>query len=134
VTKSYNQLRKTRLQLYFLFSVVPLDSIILKRRNNNSLFLTFPSREHMSSFSLFSNCAGCCSMDKLLPEYFSSFLIQHYYQQRHVSWTSTFETEENLRSDNQLPDCWAPLHDAYKADNSTQNTYEVLPVPRANSP
>lgn len=73
-------------------------------------------------------------MDKLLPEYFSSFLIQHYYQQRHISWTPTFEVEENLRKDKQLPSCWIPLHDAYVAENATQIAFEVLPVPRANSP
>lgn len=88
----------------------------------------------MSSFSLFANFPGCCSMTKLLPEHFSSFLIQHYYQQRHVSWNSVFLVEENLRLSDNLPDCWMPLHDAYIAENATESALQILPVPGANSP
>ena len=71
----------------------------------------------MSSFSVFDHKPHHCSMTKLLPaERFMAFMILHYYQQRHVSWTPTFFADENLhagyhyaaspRQTLTIPSCW----------------------------
>jgi len=45
-----------------------------------------PSREYMSSFSLFNTKKYHCSLMKILPgPRLTTFVIHHFYQQRHVS-------------------------------------------------
>lgn len=53
----------------------------------------------MSSFSVFDSGGGRCGLAKLIPaERFMTFAVNHYYQQRHVSWTPVFFADENLRA------------------------------------
>ena len=49
------------------------------------------NREFMSSFGIYEHKPHHCAMTKLIPaSRLSTFTIQHYYQQRHVAWTSVF--------------------------------------------
>lgn len=75
----------------------------------------------MSSFSIFDHKPYHCGMTKLLPaERLYTFSIQHYYQQRHVSWTSVFLADENIRAGYnyrapprqqpmEMPSCWSVI-------------------------
>jgi hypothetical protein len=75
----------------------------------------------MSSFSIFDHKPYHCGMTKLLPaERLYTFSILHYYQQRHVSWTSVFLADENIRAGynyrapprqqpQDMPSCWATI-------------------------
>ena len=75
----------------------------------------------MSSFSLYDQKRYHCGMHKIIPgERLHSFMILHYFQQRHVSWTPVFFGVENViagfdyshgeRNMNvepgSVPDCW----------------------------
>lgn len=75
------------------------------------------SREHMSSFFLYSSP---CNMNKLIPAAtLTSFMILHFYQQRHISWTPVFSGFENIVAGREysaggdggeMPkECWGPL-------------------------
>ena len=75
-----------------------------------------PSREFMSSFSVWEHC----HMHKVLPaERMLQFVVQHFYQQRHVSWYPTFTSEENIRAGFHyyaipkvivnMPECWSSI-------------------------
>jgi hypothetical protein len=65
----------------------------------------------MSSFSLFD----VCKLRKLLPgSRLFTFLVQHYYQQRHVSWQGVFATDEGVQRATNAPVCWAPLMAEYQ--------------------
>ena len=45
----------------------------------------------MSSFGIYDHKPHHCSMSKLIPgDKLTVFMIQHYYQQRHVSWVPVF--------------------------------------------
>ena len=56
-------------------------------------------REYMSSLSLFERKRYHCAMQKIIPgEHINSFMIQHYFQARHISWTSVFHGIENLQA------------------------------------
>lgn len=79
-----------------------------------------PSREYMSSFSLYDKKYYHCGLNKIIPgEHFSTFTVWHYYQQRHVSWISAFHAENNLmagfhfssnpRVRNDIPSCWTQI-------------------------
>jgi hypothetical protein len=84
-----------------------------------------PSREFMSSFSLFDG--PYCNLAKILPPTgVTKFGILHYYQQRHVSWDPFFLADWNTRagynaiasprqdSFEMAPDCWKPLIEQYR--------------------
>jgi hypothetical protein len=79
-------------------------------------------REYMSSFSIFDHKPYHCGMTKLLPaERLYTFGILHYYQQRHISWTSVFLADENIRAGYnyrniprsgdpmEMPSCWKAI-------------------------
>ena len=79
---------------------------------------TSPSREYMSSFSIFDGGAGHCDYRKILPaERFQSFLVHHVYHTKFVSWFTAGLTDDKTRtgreylSDNQNTNhgCWAPI-------------------------
>ena len=90
-------------------------------------------REHMSSFSLYNIGSHCCGMNKILPaDHFSSFLIQHYYQQRHVSWIPTYSTDYELHQNAREINCWNGIKAATlkAASNSPPFTnYSVISIP-----
>lgn len=58
-------------------------------------------------------------MLKLIPgERFYSFFVQHYFQQKHVSWTPVFFSDENIRAGinyqavsktMNMPPCWEQI-------------------------
>lgn len=92
-----------------------------------------PSREYMSSFSLFDMKNYHCGMVKLIPaERLSSFVVLHYYQQRHVSWIPVFGAVDNLNAGfhfasdpkikENVPDCWK---DIVKRGKINQNITEI---------
>ena len=96
--------------------ILTQEQILYLQERCNFLNHSTPSREHMSSFSLFSR-GGWCGLHKVLPgERFTTFTIQHYYQQRHVSWTPVFFADENIkagyhysaspRQKREFPSCW----------------------------
>lgn len=75
----------------------------------------------MSSFSLYDHKRYHCGMHKLIPgERLNSFMILHYFQQRHVSWTPVFFGVENViagfeyssgardvtAEPSNVPECW----------------------------
>ena len=73
------------------------------------------SREHMSSFYLFGQP---CNMVKLIPgNRLTSFMILHYYQQKHTFWTPVFTGYEYIitgknyagGSPVKYPSCWNEL-------------------------
>ncbi len=77
-----------------------------------------PSREYMSSFSLFDTGPGHCGFKKLIPpERFQSFLIHHTYHQKMVGWFTTAITNDKTRTGRhyQMPfnhtdnECWNPI-------------------------
>jgi hypothetical protein len=87
------------------------------------------SREFMSSFSIFGNPNhGACGMQKIIPgERFSTFLVHHYYQQRHVSWTPTFTTDDDIhagyhKKEQEVPFCWRPIVNASITEQSLPPT------------
>lgn len=79
-----------------------------------------PSREYMSSFSVFDHKQGHCALNKIIPgDRFMSFSVLHYYKSKHPSWTPVFASDENLRAgyhytqrgniQHSVPDCWDQL-------------------------
>ena len=87
------------------------------------------SREHMSSFSIYGAPKhGACNMHKVLPgERFSQFMIHHYYQQRHVSWTPVFTTDDDIHAgyhvkEQDVPECWRPIVRASVAEQARPPT------------
>ena len=113
--------------LYFYRS---LENIYSSHR----VVMTFNSlREHMSSFSIYSSGSHCCGMNKILPaDHFSSFLIQHYYQQRHVSWTPTYSTDYELHQNAREINCWNGIKAATLKDSSNSPpflNYSVIAIP-----
>lgn len=86
----------------------------------------------MSSFSVFDHKKYHCGLNKLLPpERLETFAVQHYYHQRHVSWKSLFQADENIRAGYdaystpryavQIPDCWKGIVDKYAAEQQTHD-------------
>ena len=86
-----------------------------------------PSREYMSSFSIFGKQAAC-NMHKILPgERFSNYQVWHYYQQRHVSWTPVFTVDDDIhagyhRKEQDQPECWRPLVNRSQIEQSIPST------------
>lgn len=89
------------------------EQVLLLQEKCQFLNQSSPSREFMSSFSVWDHC----HLRKLLPgNRLLQFTIQHYYQQRHVSWYPTFLGDENIRAGfhyysipkviQNLPPCW----------------------------
>lgn len=71
----------------------------------------------MSSLSLFERRNYHCGLQKILPAHgLTTFSIYHYYQQRHVSWTSVYAADKNIRAgyhfastprvEEEIPSCW----------------------------
>ena len=88
-----------------------------------------PSREYMSSFSLFDHKQYHCGLSKLIPaERLMTFEILHYFPQRMVSWYPTFLADQAVRvggdyrsaSRHQLPPCWKAIYDAAIADEEAE--------------
>jgi DNA integrity scanning protein DisA with diadenylate cyclase activity len=53
------------------------------------------SREHMSSLFIFGKP---CFMKKIIhAEHLQSFMIHHFYQQKHISWIGVFQKNEFIR-------------------------------------
>jgi hypothetical protein len=51
----------------------------------------------MSSFTIFDNKYGGCGLQKILPYHgLQSMLINHFYPQRHVQWTSSYKSFDNI--------------------------------------
>eukprot|EP01036_Dinobryon_divergens_P029057 gene29057-38109_t len=80
-----------------------------------------PSREYMSSFSLFYTKKYHCALIKVIPgDRLTTFVVHHYYQQRHVSWYPVFHSDENIRAGYHyyaqpkvkvdLPPCWSNIY------------------------
>lgn len=74
----------------------------------------------MSSFSLFYTKKYHCSLNKIIPgNRFTTFVVHHFYQQRHVSWYPVFFSDENLRAGYHyyaqpkvkldMPPCWKDI-------------------------
>ena len=66
----------------------------------------------MSSLSLFHDGRPkYCAMRKLLPALrFSSFLVHHYYKQRHSNWLPTYEVDLHLHTNMVRPlPCWEAI-------------------------
>jgi len=85
-----------------------------------------PSREFMSSFLIYEHKAHYCGLYKLHPaERFYKFGVQHYYQQRHVSWFPMWTANENVKAGFhhysvpkaglEVPDCWKDIVEESKA-------------------
>ena len=94
------------------------EQVMLLQKKCLFLNQSSPSREFMSSFSLFDHKEYHCGLNKLIPgERLMTFQIWHYYPQRMVSWYPTFEADESLRhgkdfrSTNKFeqPKCWARI-------------------------
>lgn len=96
--------------------ILTQEQIVHLQQRCNFLNHSTASREHMSSFSLFSR-GGWCGLHKVIPgERFTTFTILHYYQQRHVSWTPVFIADENMKAGyhysssprlkRDYPSCW----------------------------
>ena len=72
-------------------------------------------------------------MNKILPgEHFSSFLIQHYYQQRHVSWNPTYSADYELHQNAKEISCWNDIktENLKEISNSPPyHNYTVLSIP-----
>lgn len=94
-----------------------------------------PSREFMSSFSVWDHC----HLNKLLPaERFAQFIVQHYYQQRHVSWYPAFHSDENIRAgyhyyavpkvNLHMPPCWhAVQEESFREQYGNKTREEASP-------
>lgn len=121
----FNYLSIICLFLYFLL-------IYLFTLSLTHFFFFFHSREHMSSFSLFFPAPRYCEMRKLLPAAtFSSFFIQHYYKQRHVSWLPTYDLVFKFYTQlDPPPDCWLELENSSVAElnDSSNITYPIHPI------
>ena len=83
----------------------------------------------MSSFFLFG---PPCNMKKVVSaEHFQSYMINHYYPQKHVSWTGVYKTNEVIRGGrNGVPECFAQTVNQTKfeliiGNNSTQLQYPM---------
>jgi len=75
------------------------QNILLLQEKCSFLNQTSPSREYMSSFSIFDNKAYHCGLHKLIPGLrLQQFFIHHYYQARHVSWVPTYVADELTRA------------------------------------
>ena len=79
------------------------------------------SREHMSSFYLWGQP---CNIAKLIPgARLTSFMILHYYQQKHTFWTPVFTGYEYIITGKEYaggspvkyPSCWNELVNASTA-------------------
>lgn len=77
-----------------------------------------PSREYMSSFSLFDKKPWHCGLQKLLPaERMQSFMLHHYYHTKWVSWYTISNVNDKTRTGNHYlynanlsnPPCWTPI-------------------------
>lgn len=98
--------------------------MILQKR---CLFLnqSSPSREYMSSFSLFDHKQYHCGLSKIIPaERLMTFEILHYFPQRMPSWYPTFVADQAVRvggdyrsaARHDLPLCWKNIYDAALGD------------------
>jgi hypothetical protein len=106
------------------------EQVLLLQKKCLFLNQSSPSREYMSSFSLFDHKEYHCGLNKLIPaERLMTFQIWHYFPQRMVSWYPTFLADESLRrakdfrSANafEMPDCWLPIHqEALAADKADE--------------
>lgn len=74
----------------------------------------------MSSWFLF---ASPCWMKKVIPaEHFQSYMINHFYPQKHVSWTGVFTTNEEIRSGhNGVPQCFESTVNQTKLEQVENN-------------
>lgn len=109
--------------------------LILQKR---CLFLnqSSPSREYMSSFSIFDHKQYHCGVSKIIPaERLMTFQIWHYYPQRMVSWYPTFVADQQVRvggdyrsaSRHELPACWKQIYDtAIEAEEGDKRDKEEL--------
>lgn len=79
----------------------------------------------MSSFSIFDKKKWHCALNKLIPgERLTTFTVNHYYQQRHVSWIPVFFADEDTRAGLHysskapvdIPPCWAEIANATKQE------------------
>ena len=84
-----------------------------------------PSREFMSSFSIFDHKPHHCGLHKLLPAVsMSSFWIYHFFQQRLVSWYPTIVVDDSVHSGHhyisqatlQMPPCWNDIVNRTRTD------------------
>jgi hypothetical protein len=101
----------------------------------NFLSHTSPSREFMSSFSIFDNGKYTCGYKKLIPaNNFQSFLIHHSYDSKFSSWYTTASVNDKTRSGkaynwngklNNHP-CWNPIFD--KMTSVLENEKHMLKV------
>jgi hypothetical protein len=90
----------------------------------------------MSSFSLFDKKPYHCGLTKLLPaERLVTFSILHYFQQKHVSWTSVFLADENIRagyhyyavprSPQEPPSCWNKIVEQAKLEQKNASFFHA---------
>ena len=95
------------------------EQVMLLQKKCLFLNQSSPSREYMSSFSLFDHKEYHCGLNKIIPgERLMTFQIWHYFPQRMVSWYPTFLADESLRrakdfrSANtfEMPHCWTKIH------------------------
>eukprot|EP01034_Spumella_vulgaris_P033221 gene33221-40991_t len=80
-----------------------------------------PSREYMSSFSLFTPKGGHCRLNKLLPgTRLQTFSVNHYYHQRHTSNSEVFGLDEYLQTDydtrTAVGGCWEGVVDKKRSE------------------
>lgn len=112
--------------------ILTRQQILQLQEKCNFLNYYSKSREHMSSFSLFDGSNGGCGLHKLIPgDKFMSFVVLHYYQQRHVSWIPVFGAVENMESGFHYsspnvkldtPDCWKNFIEKMKIRISSNTT------------
>lgn len=68
----------------------------------------------MSSFSIYQHGNRdqtnlYCGMSKIIPAtYFLHFMIQHYWEHKHISWNQVWEFQESFSTNNKFQQltCW----------------------------
>jgi hypothetical protein len=62
----------------------------------------------MSSFSIFGSANGACNMKKIInANHLQSFMVQHFYPQKHVSWMQVLPVNENIKAGHYgVPECF----------------------------
>ena len=93
-----------------------------------------PSREYMSSFSLFDTKHYHCGLLKLLPaERMNSFFIHHFYHTKWVSWYTNSMVNDKTRAGEHYiyvgnlsnPVCWKDITSKMKSTLVEQRTLAV---------
>lgn len=101
------------------------EQVMILQKRCHFLNQSSPSREYMSSFSIFDQKEYHCGLSKIIPaERLMTFQIWHYFPQRMPSWYPTFVADQAVRvggdyrsaARHDLPPCWKKIYDASIGD------------------